>query len=559
MSLRTTVACLILVMATSAGVVVLARPQATGVAALKTTAESSGFTATSNYDDTMRFLKDVAAAAPDVVHLTTMGTTSGGRAMPLAIVGADLKDSSPAAIRASGKLRIWIQAGRRPAAGDGTDAASMLVRDLAQGTHREWLSSIVLLVNPIFNADRSDRVAFERDQLRLVSPEANAAVKLWMDYDPHASIELDTTDAACTAYRITYAPPLHPNTSERIVAPLRADWFPFITKNLKSKRGVESFYRGRVVGGDDGCTQKVTAPAPSPVPGRRGGTPPAAPATGRAAAGASRGATAPQRGAAAAAPAAPAPAAPAAQWTSIDATAGLATNYAGLRNRFGLLGETYAYTSLEDRVRSAGYFLEEALTFFYGAGTRLKKNTEDTDAELVVGRRLATSAQLMSGPTISVLMGAVDVVANPGPGEPSKRRKEVSTPVEMIERLWYEAATDEIAAAEYYVPADQTAVLDLVKRHGVVARQLTAPTRGVEQFTIATSTNSAGQSGVLLTGEWRLNSSLTVPAGTWVVRMNQPLARLAFLLLEPGSAEGTASLVVPTLKGASTYPILRKR
>ena len=51
------------------------------------------------------------------------------------------------------------------------------------------------------------------------------------------------------------------------------------------------------------------------------------------------------------------------------------------------------------------------------------------------------------------------------------------------------------------------------------------------------------------------------PAGAWEVRMNQPLARLAFYLLEPTSDDGLVAWnsLDERLKDAKVYPILRKR
>src|SRR5262245_3645313 len=79
------------------------------LANLKTTPEATGFTATSTYDDVVRFMRAVDAASP-LVHYTTYGTTSEGRAMPLAVVGNGLKDASPASVKATGRLRVHIQA-----------------------------------------------------------------------------------------------------------------------------------------------------------------------------------------------------------------------------------------------------------------------------------------------------------------------------------------------------------------------------------------------------------------------------------------------------------------
>ncbi len=54
---------------------------------------------------------------------------------------------------------------------------------------------------------------------------------------------------------------------------------------------------------------------------------------------------------------------------------------------------------------------------------------------------------------------------------------------------------------------------------------------------------------------------MTVPAGTWVITMKQPLARLAFYLLEPTSDDGLTNwnFLDDVLKDAKAYPILRKR
>src|ERR1043166_2164398 len=83
--------------------------QQSSLAALKTKAEASDFKSTSTYDDVVGFMKAVAAASPKTVFYATYGTTTEGRAMPLAIVGTGLKDGSPAAVKASGRLRVHVQ------------------------------------------------------------------------------------------------------------------------------------------------------------------------------------------------------------------------------------------------------------------------------------------------------------------------------------------------------------------------------------------------------------------------------------------------------------------
>ena len=57
----------------------------------------------------------------------------------------------------------------------------------------------------------------------------------------------------------------------------------------------------------------------------------------------------------------------------------------------------------------------------------------------------------------------------------------------------------------------------------------------------------------------RDRATRTIPAGTIVVPMNQPLARLAFTLLEPRSDDGVVNWNVldEALEKEKTYPIRR--
>ena len=54
-------------------------------------------------------------------------------------------------------------------------------------------------------------------------------------------------------------------------------------------------------------------------------------------------------------------------------------NYVGLRNRFALLSEAYAYATFEDRIKATNYFMEAALNFAHRNAARLKKTIADAD------------------------------------------------------------------------------------------------------------------------------------------------------------------------------------
>ena len=629
-------------------------PQAPPLADLKTTAEASGFKSTSTYDDVIKFVNAVVAAAPSMMHLTSMGKTAEGRTMPLVVVSPELKDATPAAVRDSGKLRVYIQGNIHAGEVEGKESAQMLLREFAQGKHSDWLQSTVFLINPIYNADGNERFALNnrgvqngpingmgiransqgydlnRDHMKLDSPEANGLIKMMVDYDPHVGIDLHTTDGSCMAYMLTYAPPLNPNTSDKIMSVMTKDWFPYITRNVKSKYKMDMFYYGNVEGGDSGCgdtpgegrmaappTVGAAATTGTPAPtgtgrgrgaqgqaaqGQTAQTPAAQPAQAgqtsqgqgqTAPAPAGQGQTAPARGGQTAAPAGgrgqaaaggatqpgrgqgggrgggrggglPALDGPA--WATFEHVPRFNNNYIGLRNRFALLSEAYAYATFEDRIKATNAFLEQALTFAHENADKLKKATEDADNDSIVGRLQATSSRIKTGDQIEILMGAVVAEKNPVNDATIRTRLDVTIPVKMYDRLWFEPVNTELGGAEYFIPDTLTKALDLLRRHGVQLRQLTQTARGLEQFNIESNTNYQNfQSHNMrrLTGSWvATDPTMTLPPGTWVVRMNQPLARLAFYLLEPMSDDGLVNWnVLDDQLGADVkvYPILRRR
>ncbi|HET7698034.1 MAG TPA: M14 family zinc carboxypeptidase [Vicinamibacterales bacterium] len=526
--------------------------QKPSVAKLKTTAEASGFKSTSTYDDVVRFMKAVDDASP-VIFYTTYGTTHEGRAMPMAVVGTGLKDPSAAAVRATGKLRVHIQGNIHAGEVEGKESAQILLREFALGQHKDWLQSTVFLITPILNADGNEKFAvnnrqrqngpingmgtrpnaqglnINRDFMKLDTPEARAFVKLWVDYDPHAGFDLHTSDGSFHGYYLTYSPPLNPNTSDAITTVMKGEWFPFVTRNIKTKHGWDTFYYGNV----------------STPGGRgrgRGGEPPSPPAT----------------------PPAPQPTGPP-EWRTFEHVPRFHNSYVGMRNRFALLSEAYAYATFEDRIKATNYFMEEALNFAHANAPRLKKLALDADREKIAGRTLATSARIKRGGMIEILMGEVEDETNPVSGAVMNRRKNVVKPQQMVDMLWFEAAATEVVPSAYYVPATATKAVELLKAHGIQMREAALP-GGTEEFAI--SANTAGQTFEghtlrRLEGKWGVTSGGN-PSGKYLeVRTDQPLGRLAFYLLEPTSDDGLVAwnFLDAELKDVATgpYPIVRRK
>jgi hypothetical protein len=526
--------------------------QKPSIAELKTTPEATGYKSTSTYDDVVKFMKTVDEASP-LVFYTAYGTTTEGRAMPMAVVGTGLKDASPAAVKASGKLRVHIQANVHAGEVEGKESSLILLREFALGQHADWLQSMVFLITPDYNADGNEKFALNnrqrqngpingmgtranaqnlninRDYMKLDTPEAKAFVKLWNDYDPYVGFDLHTSDGSAHGYYLTYSPPLNPNTSDAIMKVMKDEWFPFVTKNMKAKRGWDAFYYGNVSrGGGRGRGRGAPADA-APPPAQEPPPPPA--------------------------------------WQTFEHVPRFHNSYVGLRNRFALLSEAYAYATFEDRIKATNYFMEEALNFAHQNAARLKKIVADADGQKLAGAMLATTARMKRGGLVEILMGEVEDEINPVSGRAMNRRKNVVKPEPMVDMLWFEPATTEVAASAYYLPLTAVKAVDHLKAHGIQMRQTTLA-GDIEGFAITGNTAAQapfeGHSIRKLEGQWgvRFEARPGVGVKFWEVQTNQPLGRLVFYLLEPMSDDGLVAwnYLDDQLKDdVKMYPILRRK
>ena len=128
-------------------------------------------------------------------------------------------DASPEAVRASGSTVVYVQGGIHSGEAEGKEVLLMLLRDIADGRHAEWLDSLVLLVAPLYNADGNERVTLtnrrgqhgpiggmgqrpnaqgydlNRDHMKLDSPEARSLAMLFTRYDPQVAMAVIVENA----------------------------------------------------------------------------------------------------------------------------------------------------------------------------------------------------------------------------------------------------------------------------------------------------------------------------------------------------------------------------
>ena len=505
---------------------VLLVPAAAAQDTLLTRAEATDYRATSTYADVMAFAKQIAERPG--FYLTTFGETVEGRALPLVVWGENTAE--PEAVRSNGKLRVLVFANIHAGEVAGKEAVLMLLRAMAAGEHAAWADSLTLLFAPIYNADGNERLDpdhrpfqhgpvdgmgtranaqgldLNRDFVKLDAPESRALVGLFNAYDPHVIVDLHTTNGTIHGYHLTYAPPLHPNTPAAIDRLLRNHWLPDVTAIYKEKYGWDLTYYGN----------------DKPEWGQPSG------------------------------------------WATFDPRPRFGTNYAGLRNRVGILSEVYSYATFEDRVLATLRFVIETLDWAHAHASAVRAAVHAAEAEPVVGASLAMRAAgrwLADPDPEPILLGEVVEEPNPHTGAPMYRRTDVQTPTAMPVYGRFEGAEPTTAPAAYLVPAGLTEVVERLQIHGVeVHPARSAAGIEVEVFEVD-SVHTAerafqGRYEQELVGRYR-EATAEVAAGTLVVPVAQPLGRLAVMLLEPRSDSGLATWGLVETTPGETYPIRR--
>jgi hypothetical protein len=514
---------------------------------LVTRPEASQFRETSRYDDVIAFMKQAAALSPKI-HLTTYGYTFEGRPLPLAVIGAPAATAD--AVKATKKIRIYIQGNIHAGEVEGKEALLWLLRSVAAGERDAWLKSVVLLINPIYNADGNEKVNLmnrgsqwgpiggmgqryngqnldlNRDCTKLETSEGRSLAALMTDYDPHVAMDLHTTDGSAHGFYLTYQTSVSPNTSPGIMSFLRKDLLPAVTKTIKAKHGWDYFWYGNFSRGERAWYNDLDLYKP--------------------------------------------------RYTQ---------TYFGLRNRLGILVETYSYASFEDRIKSNYWFIEEVIDYVIAHGDQVRKVTAEADAESIVGKPQMVRGKLVKAaePVQVVLADVADERHPYVPDRPMRRRVNGTERTETMPHYDLIEPTETSLAPRAYVlplpppgaPAAAPAppagpppgmvpgrvpagpppggfgrgpstpwasVIDRLTAHGITFTKTTTE-RVVKGERFRITANKAEEQDYqnhklrTIEGSWE-PAEVTVPAGSLVIPMDQPLARLVFVLLDPRSDDG---------------------
>ncbi len=188
--------------------------------------EAHGKNQTPDYEATIAFCKRLADASA-IISYQVIGQSHQLRDIPLLILDSE-GNSDPQAIRSSGKTILLVQAAIHAGEPVGKDAGLMLFRDIAiNGQYAKLLQNVSILFIPIMNPDGHARFGpynrinqngpqqmgwrtnalnlnLNRDYLKLDTWEMQAFAKLWNDWQPDFFIDTHSTNGGDYQYTMTY-------------------------------------------------------------------------------------------------------------------------------------------------------------------------------------------------------------------------------------------------------------------------------------------------------------------------------------------------------------------
>ena len=487
-------------------------PAATGQ---ETVAERTDYRATSRHADVVAFCEALAKKSP-LVRMTEIGKSGEGRSLPMLIL-ANPPVTTPEEVNRSRKLVVLLFANIHAGEVDGKEAALMLARDLATGPDRELLKELVVLVVPILNADGNERIDkanraeqngppggvgiranaagldLNRDFVKLESPEVRALARAINRWDPAVTVDLHTTTGSYHRYTLTYDGPRHPAAHPDVIAAVRDRWLPAISTAIEKDTGYKTFFYGNF------STDRTA-------------------------------------------------------WETYPALPRFGVQWLALRNRVGLLSESYSYAPFKDRVLASKAYSREILRYVAAHADAVHKLLAEADRPR---GRIALRTKTVSLGERTVL-GFVEETKD------GKRRPTMGPKDYRVAFVVDVQPTLEVQRPfAYLLPARFTSAVDTLQRHGIEVEELREDAElacQVYQLDRVTRADRVFQKHKPVTLEvTRRDEMRKVPAGMRVIRTSQRLGTLASYLLEPQAEDGLATwnLFDEGLATGKEFPVVR--
>ncbi|MBI1950032.1 MAG: M14 family metallopeptidase [Acidobacteria bacterium] len=488
----------------------------------RTPAEKSDYRETPRYDETIAYVRRLAAAAPRQVRIETFGRSGEGRDLVMVLASKD-GVFDPEALHRAGRPIVLVQNAIHAGEMDGKDASLALLRDIVVTKEKAaLLERAVLVVIPIYNVDGHERFSahnrinqngpretgwrtqgrnlnLNRDYMKAEAPETRAFLNLWNRWLPDLFVDTHVTDGGDFQYDTTYGIDTGPD-----IFPAIAEWnrnvlTPFLESSVRAA--------GQIIG---------------PFVNLKDDTDPAQ--------GLRLGQDQPR----------------------------FSTGYVNLQNRPAVLLETHMLKDFRTRVRGSYEFLRALLEVGNRDARRLVEMSRAADAATVTaGKRHDAAARLplrlaSDGTTEPFLFRGYRSKVTESEISGARRIEYTQEPVEITvpRQVALRVSLAVAPPLAYIVPVQWGQVIEALQAHGLRLLRTARPWEGeVEAYrcegpiwhgrpfegrqVLFQPGEGGGRSGATPGTCAPVRERLAFPAGSVVVPMDQRAARVAVHLLEP--------------------------
>jgi hypothetical protein len=559
-----------------------------------TRAERTNFTETSHYDDVMVFIDSLKLLGARIAT-GSIGKTLEGRDLPYVIASRPLI-TSPAEARRLHRPVAYIQANIHAGEVEGKEAMQSMLRDLLFDAHKNVLDSIVLIVQPIYNADGNEKWGpqernrgaqlgpelvgtrqnasgwnLNRDYIGADAPETRGSLAMLNRWNPELFMDLHTTDGSIHGYALTYAPSLTA-AGVNVIPYTAKTMLPAIRQRMREREGFEVQ--------DYGDFSRTRAGAAGGAPGgARGGGGFGTGSAGRGGDSTGRGARA-GRGSGRGGPSLEqiiADSIPTSGWvfSTYEPFARYGTNYYGLRNRISILSEAFSHDPFARRVASTYDFVAEILSYVAEHRDEIVALGKKGDAQVAAwaahpgsSPQLALKSRMDTTRIEDVRVEVVVPLKDSTKREPGMGMRQRTGIIKLVRMpvmaSFAPTLTSTLPYAYGFDAATARVILPILRVHGIVAERVDAPAAVTAQSFGVDTVIDRGRSETSRTmkdvgGRWSEPAARSLPAGSYIVRAGQPFGLLAFYLLEPESEDGLAqwSFYDGVLATRASFPVIR--
>ena len=473
-----------------------------------TTAERTGYEKTSTYDEVMTFISKLEKSP--YARLESFATTIEGRKVPLLVIANPLP-SGPEELLNDNRIIVYIQGNIHAGEIEGKEATQMLARDLLKDPESDVMKNVVMLINPILNADGNEKFStknrtnqngpksvgiryngqnldLNRDAMKLETPEIRGLVTNVLNkWDPAILVDCHTTNGSYHEEPTTFVWQMNPNGDRNLINFMRDDMMPKVHRTLWDKYDVENIFYGEFIDRLDY----------------------------------SKG------------------------WISYAAEPRFLVNYIGVRNRLAILNENYVYADFKTRVNASYHLLLTILEYASENKKNIKKLIAEADeAAINVTASDSFAIKYKGVPTpekITIKAFEADTIPGmKGYWRFKQSDRKVTITVPYIADYF---ATESIRFPYAYLLSIQDPdVISLLKAHGIKVERLTDSVKlEVERFKTSKLEGAKrlfqGHYNNTIHGDYVVEEK-TFPEGTDIIKTNQKLRYLIAYLLEPLADDG---------------------